>query len=66
MRTAAKKKEIFQHRRAERNVNMLLAVIVQLQNGAGREKIPARFNLCYIETDKHGKQKNWLAHARFT
>ena len=43
MRTAAKKKEIFQHRRAERNVNMLLAVIVQLQNGAGREKIPARF-----------------------
>ena len=66
MRTAAKKKEIFQHRREERNVNMLLAVIVQLQNGAGREKIPARFNLCYIETDKHGKQKNWLAHACFT
>lgn len=66
MRTAAKKKGIFQHRRAERRVSAISAVIMQLQNGAGREKIPARFNLCYIETDKHGKQKNWLANACFT
>lgn len=38
-----RKKEIFRHMIAERNVNMLFAVIMWLQNGADREKIPARF-----------------------
>ena len=38
-----RKKEIFRHMTAERNVNMLFAVIMWLQNGADREKIPARF-----------------------
>ena len=38
-----RKKEIFRNMIAERNVNMLFAVIMWLQNGADREKIPARF-----------------------
>lgn len=29
--------------RAERRVSAISAVIMQLQNGAGREKIPVRF-----------------------
>ena len=51
MRTAAKKKGIFQYRRAERRVSAISAVIMQLQNGAGREKIPARFNLCAVQRE---------------